>query len=68
VQRSTHPQDRWIKIVTITITITITDAGRRAVPRSPSIQGERPPTLRRLAADDLTTLNRILAQLVRGEN
>jgi len=62
VQRSTHPQDRRIKIV------TITDAGRRAVPRSPSIQGEPPPTLRRLAADDLTTLNRILAQLVRGEN
>jgi DNA-binding MarR family transcriptional regulator len=62
VQRSTHLQDRRIKIV------TITDAGGSAVPRSPCIQGEPPPTLRGLAADDLTTLNRILAQLVRAEN
>lgn len=58
VQRSTHPEDRRVKIV------TITDAGRRAAGVAERIQGEPPAALRDLAPADLQTLDRILRQLL----
>lgn len=58
VRRSTSPDDRRVKIV------TLTESGARAAAIADDILSEPPPALAALDADDLATLTRILNRLV----
>lgn len=58
VERTEHPDDRRVKVV------TITPAGRELAHRADEIQNEPAVVLRRLSADDLAALDRILQILV----
>lgn len=57
VERTEHPDDRRVKVV------TITDAGREIAEQADEIQNEPAVVLKRLSADDLATLDRILQVL-----
>jgi len=57
VERTEHPEDRRVKVV------TITDAGREIAEQADEIQNEPAAVLTRLSADDLATLDRILQVL-----
>lgn len=58
VRRSTSPDDRRVKIV------TLTESGVRAAATAATILSEPPPALAALDADDLAELTRILTRLV----
>jgi DNA-binding MarR family transcriptional regulator len=61
VERHQHPTDRRCKIV------SVTKAGRRAARHANAILGTPPPALRTLSAEDLATLDRIVALLAAAD-
>ncbi|HEV2888286.1 MAG TPA: MarR family transcriptional regulator [Jatrophihabitans sp.] len=62
VRRSTSPDDRRVKIV------SVTDSGARAADIADRILSEPPPVLAALDGPDLAELTRILTQLLAGSN
>lgn len=58
VDRAEHPEDRRVKVV------TITPAGRELAEQADRIQNEPAVVLKRLSAEDLAALDRILQILV----
>ncbi len=59
VQRMPHPEDRRAKLVQLTA------AGRAAATRADAILDDPPAELRRVPAEDLATVLRVLERLVR---
>jgi DNA-binding MarR family transcriptional regulator len=62
VARTPHPTDRRAKIV------TVTPAGRRAAQKAERMLGEPPAALRALPAQELATLDRIVAALLAAQD
>jgi DNA-binding MarR family transcriptional regulator len=58
VERTPHPTDRRAKILTVTPT------GRRAAQKAERMLGRPPAALRTLPAEDLATLDRIVAAML----
>jgi DNA-binding MarR family transcriptional regulator len=62
VERTPHPTDRRAKI------LTVTPAGRRAAQKAERMLGAPPAALRALPAEELATLDRIVAALLAAQD